>query len=1254
MEPRSLEWLDEHLESELRHHFDAEFYLATNSDLCAETNFDPLLHYLREGWAEGRDPSAEFSGELYLATYPDVAAAGLNPLLHFVTSGMREGRQSFPSLRAAAEDHPEDRSETSDARLAIAPLFDLAFYFAVYPDVAAQAATTPGFDPIEHYLTVGWREGRDPSAEFSTDAYLASNTDVADADINPLLHFVMSGRAEGRAAIPTSWVTTTEDQSNADNDARLLLAAHFDVGFYMAQSGDLIDALRRGVLDPIGHYLETGWRQGLDPSPQFSTSYYLDRNPDVAQSTENPFVHYIRAGRAEGRLGIEPPAPLPEDPILSSRRIVAPEFDVSFYLAENEDLAQLFAAGEFDPITHYLVSGWREGRNPNPNFSTSYYLANNADLAPGENPFVHFLTVGRAEGRDGQPPAALASEEKNDVGELSHARALIERDFDPAYYLANNPDLAAATATDPAFDPLAHYLCSGWREGRDPSPEFSTDDYLSQYPDVARSGENPFVHFVERGRDEGRFGRKSKDESVLRLREAIANDFDSGFYLTTYPDLSDAMNNAIGFDPLIHYLTIGWREGRDPHPEFSTNFYLEHNPDVALSGENPFYHYIARGRSEGRAGREPDLRARGSTPPPTPRDIIAAEFDVNFYVSNNEDIADALQRGGIDPVQHYLESGWRELRDPSPTFSTAGYLAANQDVAASGQNPFFHFITTGRREGRAGRKATPQYDQPIAGRHTDEQEEAMRRIASQRGIIADDFDLEYYLQSNPDLALRAPSEDFDAVSHYLQVGWREGRDPRRDFSTTYYLTTNPDIAASNQNPFVHFVLAGRSEGRLGEPPGGFRAQHLRELRSLRDTMKAWALSQRPQVLKTSGKLVELITPYLKPQARLVVSISHDDYSKHTGGVQLSIRREAEAFESNGDCYLNIHPTQPLPTIADVGDGLRLTLVCNGRRLGGATALEVVEALRQLGVQAQSNLFIVHSLHGHAPEIVGALAKATTFQQAFYWIHDFLAVCAGYNLLRNGVTYCGAPPAGSAACTVCVYGDGRQLHQARISALFESVQFHLVAPSQASLNLWQSNTEVSVLDSTIHPHCRFHDIPITAGAPVIRKVRVGFLGSPTLHKGWPIFQQLVRKHFQDIDFYYLGEMAPTEQNVEWVRVSADRENPSATMADAVAQNEIDHALVWSLCPETFCLTAYEAIAGGANVITHPDAGNVPALVGATGCGVVLANESALSDHFADLANASPRPIVWRGARAELRHSKLTFDVIALLARQAGSQ
>jgi hypothetical protein len=55
-------------------------------------------------------------------------------------------------------------------------------------------------DGIEHYLSVGWLQGFDPSPLFSTNHYLWRNPDVLRAQLNPLVHYIRYGLKEGRRA----------------------------------------------------------------------------------------------------------------------------------------------------------------------------------------------------------------------------------------------------------------------------------------------------------------------------------------------------------------------------------------------------------------------------------------------------------------------------------------------------------------------------------------------------------------------------------------------------------------------------------------------------------------------------------------------------------------------------------------------------------------------------------------------------------------------------------------------------------------------------------------------------------------------------------------------------------------------------------------------------------------------------------------------------------------------------------------------
>ena len=96
--------------------------------------------------------------------------------------------------------------------------------------------------------------------------------------------------------------------------------------------------------------------------------------------------------------------------------------------------------------------------------------------------------------------------------------------------------------------------------------------------------------------------RKLKREAITifylfnrQYRLVKSSGFDGAYYLEQNHDLKQLQIN-----PLIHYLEIGFEEGRNPNPLFDTSYYLSQNPDVAESGINPLVHYLEIGAREGK------------------------------------------------------------------------------------------------------------------------------------------------------------------------------------------------------------------------------------------------------------------------------------------------------------------------------------------------------------------------------------------------------------------------------------------------------------------------------------------------------------------------------------------------------------------------------------------------------------------------------------------------------------------------------
>ncbi|WP_218419445.1 hypothetical protein [Alteromonas lipotrueae] len=107
--------------------------------------------------------------------------------------------QKFEKLSHLLDRKATDRNQQLlDASLIYtSDLFDAKWYLETYKDVAAV-----GIEPMQHYLSSGASEGRNPSSRFDGNWYLQRYPDVAETGMNPLLHYIKHGREEGRSISP--------------------------------------------------------------------------------------------------------------------------------------------------------------------------------------------------------------------------------------------------------------------------------------------------------------------------------------------------------------------------------------------------------------------------------------------------------------------------------------------------------------------------------------------------------------------------------------------------------------------------------------------------------------------------------------------------------------------------------------------------------------------------------------------------------------------------------------------------------------------------------------------------------------------------------------------------------------------------------------------------------------------------------------------------------------------------------------------
>lgn len=241
--------------------------------------------------------------------------------------------------------------------------------------------------------------------------------------------------------------------------------------------------------------------------------------------------------------------------------------------------------------------------------------------------------------------------------------------FDEEAYLDANADVKKGIEQGQIRDALHHLEFFGLNEiergvrkfhkGFEP---FSEILYLDMFKDIVKlieSGDvsSGFEHFCLVGYMEIINGTREWKVAISNniFPEEIQNAFDYNYYLEKNPDVKQS-----GQDPLDHYMLLGWKEGRSPNTWFNTRAYLEANVDISDAGLNPFEHYLLYGQSEGRElsnELHKDSIGLDDTNALMATIVASNAFDEIYYL---EQLAEDEKVSNVNLLEHYMSIGGKK------------------------------------------------------------------------------------------------------------------------------------------------------------------------------------------------------------------------------------------------------------------------------------------------------------------------------------------------------------------------------------------------------------------------------------------------------------------------------------------------------------------------------------------------------------------------------------------------------------------
>jgi O-antigen biosynthesis protein len=147
-------------------------------------------------------------------------------------------------------------------------------------------------------------------------------------------------------------------------------------------------------------------------------------------------------------------------------------------------------------------------------------LANRNQMALSQKPIISAIAKLQADAHQSRSLAAKISSGIDAIVRPSSSKLAVLRKsiyFDADWYLSTYKDVASS-----GMDPAIHYIEYGAQEGRDPGPFFSTRDYQAKFPQTADGGQNPLLHSISPAWLRSRMPRPLKPIEYITYADRVA------------------------------------------------------------------------------------------------------------------------------------------------------------------------------------------------------------------------------------------------------------------------------------------------------------------------------------------------------------------------------------------------------------------------------------------------------------------------------------------------------------------------------------------------------------------------------------------------------------------------------------------------------------------------------------------------------------------------------------------------------------
>ena len=352
--------------------------------------------------------------------------------------------------------------------------------------------------------------------------------------------------------------------------------------------------------------------------------------------------------------------------------------------------------------------------------------------------------------------------------------------------------------------------------------------------------------------------------------------------------------------------------------------------------------------------------------------------------------------------------------------------------------------------------------------------------------------------------------------------------------------------------------------------------------------------------------------------KYIITISYGNYVCGKGGTDKVILSQQKIFNQNGYSVVHIYNVHGIGKYIKINNSNFWNVLIDGEFSGMFTTADVCNLILEFQKQ-NINLYGIYIHHLKSINIY-ELIKMLDYVNSniYFYIHDYMTICPESGLIDDTGRFCGDDGFYYDKCYKCRYYNKKSISKiSDIELLFEKIKNKVtfIAPSEVAKNVWLKSYPDLEKNVKVIYHQKLKGEYKENLEEISEKerLRIAFVGYQRKLKGWNHWKEATQKILNNNiseKLYQFGTAEDMLPNVEIVNVDFTKDLDS--MITMLRKYKIHCAVLWSLLPETYSYTYYEALAANCYVLTNSKSGNIAYQTSQNGNGFVAKDEDSLTN------------------------------------------